>query len=163
MARNFFLSLLSRPIYFTMIMVLSRRMSMGMMQKVGWMMMGLVLAWPTSAERVLGSCNRYMGMNQKSCKTGMFHHDPGHTSEEYRWSCRNIPYDGEVFCSETKYLTELGECGEVYWGPYDASCKSGKYAEHRRGHTARKFRWVCQNVPHNGEVECSLPRPRVRR
>ena len=114
------------------------------------------------AEPVLGECGRYMGRRQESCQSGIFHHAPGHTDDEFRWSCRNIPYDGEEECSESKFLTEIAECGDAYWGPYDASCKKGTHNPDP-GHTAREFRWTCQNIPHNGEVECSLPRPKVGR
>ena len=110
------------------------------------------------AEAVLGECGRYMGNRQESCKSGIFHHYPGHTKTEFRWSCRNIPYNGEEVCSESKALTEFAECGEVYWGPYDASCKKGAHHPHP-GHTAKEFQWTCRNIPHNGEVQCSLPRP----
>ena len=116
----------------------------------------------TLAEPALGECGRYMGQRQESCKNGIFHHGPGHTETEFRWVCRNIPYDGEEDCSESKFLTEIAECGQAYWGPYDASCKKGKF-DSRPGNTAREYRWTCQNVPHNGEVECSLPRPKVGR
>ena len=115
------------------------------------------LSW-AQTEPVVGECDRYMGRRQESCKSGIFHHRPGHTETEFRWSCRNIPYDGEAVCSESKFLTEFAECGEVYWGPYDASCKKGAHHPHP-GHTAKEFRWTCRNIPHNGEVQCSLPRP----
>ena len=117
---------------------------------------------PASAEPVLGECGRYMGNRQASCKNGTFHHNPRHTNTEFRWSCRNIPYDGEEICTESKVLTEFAECGEVYWGPYDASCKKGEHHPHP-GHTAEEFRWTCRNIPHNGEVRCSLPRPKIKK
>ena len=119
--------------------------------------LGLLFSLSAQAEAILGECGRYMGNKQQSCKSGTFHHLPSSTKTEFRWSCRNIPHDGEVICTESKLLTEFAECETTYWGPYDASCKKGVFHPHP-GHSPTEYRWTCRNIPHNGEVQCSLPR-----
>ncbi len=96
---------------------------------------------------ILGRCNSYQGANDDSCATGQFHSHPPDTDTEFLWTCRNIPHNGEMDCSEQRPdPVTVGQCGP-YQGDGDASCVSGEFHPHP-GHTQAEYRWICRNVPH---------------
>ncbi len=107
---------------------------------------------------ILGRCNSYQGANDDSCTAGKFHSHPPDTDTEFLWTCRNIPHNGEMGCSEQRPdPVTVGQCGP-YQGDGDASCVSGEFHPHP-GHTQAEYRWICRNIPHksfNGkrEEEC---------
>ena len=41
---------------------------------------------------VEGRCGTYKNNSNASCMAGNFHNHPGHTPQQYRWTCRSIPH-----------------------------------------------------------------------
>ncbi len=118
-------------------------------------------------EPVVATCGSYQGESDASCAEGKFHRHPGHSDNQYRWTCRNIPHtSGETRCRQSKRTppivvekpippleTVVATCG-FYQGESDASCTAGKFHNHP-GHSDNQYRWTCRNIPHNGEEKCN--------
>ena len=49
-------------------------------------------------ETVLGVCSNV----KNQCQAGDFNHSPADTTDEYLWTCRNQPYNGEVLCRQAR-------------------------------------------------------------
>ena len=131
---------------------------------------------PTPMNFVEGQCGSYVNDSDASCAAGEWHNHPGHTANQYRWTCRSIPHQRgpngqkrEESCTQNRTASPPtpsptpissfveGKCGTLVPNDFDAACAAGTFHTHPPGPN-----WTCRSIPHqrgpNGEkreVRCS--------